>query len=83
MVAWLETFGRHRLDSFHSGVDSAALWNRIALLIEDAKSDRDGFLADLAAIVKHDRGGFATLARPVSCGRSTAAKRCASRARWC
>jgi hypothetical protein len=61
MLPWLETFGRHRLDSVNSRVDPAALWNRIALLMEDAKRDREGFLADLAALVEDDRGGFATL----------------------
>ncbi|WP_199516482.1 hypothetical protein [Nucisporomicrobium flavum] len=61
MLPWLETLGRHRLDTLNSRVDPAALWDRIAQLIEDAKQDRDGFLADLAALVENDRGGFATL----------------------
>ncbi|UQU64000.1 hypothetical protein COUCH_34325 [Couchioplanes caeruleus] len=61
MLPWLETLGRFRLDSFTSRVEPGALWDRIAQLMEDAERDRDGFLADLAALVEHDRGGFATL----------------------
>lgn len=61
MMSWLDNFGRMRLDNQQSRVDSADVWPRIAAFIEEAKSDRDGFLADLTAFVADDPGGFATL----------------------
>ncbi len=61
MVRWLETFGRFTLDAFHSGIDSDGMWNRFGPLHEYATSDRDGFLAELHAIVAADQGGFVTL----------------------
>ncbi|MEV6343788.1 hypothetical protein [Actinoplanes sp. NPDC051851] len=61
MLPWLESFGRHRLDGFTSRVDTEGVWERIAQFIEVVKTDRDGFLGDLAALVADDRGGFATL----------------------
>jgi len=61
MAAWLQTFGRYRLDQTTSRVGGAGLWERIGPLYEDAKTDPDGFLADLAVVVAGDRGGFATL----------------------
>jgi hypothetical protein len=61
MAAWLETFGRHRLDPVNSRVGDARLWERVGVLYEEAKIDRDGFLADLAQFVTDDRGGFRTL----------------------
>jgi hypothetical protein len=61
MVRWLETFGRHRLDSTHSRIDGEYIWSRLGPLVGDAQRDREGFLADLMALVVDDRGGFATL----------------------
>ncbi|MEV4343862.1 hypothetical protein AB0J83_05230 [Actinoplanes sp. NPDC049596] len=61
MVPWLENFGRRWLDTHNSRVDPADMWERVAIFIEQEKSDREGFLADLAALVADDRGGFATL----------------------
>lgn len=61
MTAWLETFGRHRLDSSSVRIDSDDLWRPIARLYEEIKADRDGVLTDLAAFVAGDRSGFVTL----------------------
>jgi|KBSSwiStaDraftv2_1062776.scaffolds.fasta_scaffold651322_2 hypothetical protein len=60
MVRWLEIFGRHSLDPQRSGIDGGDLWSRLAPLHEYCGSDREGFLAELAAVVAGDRGGFAT-----------------------
>ncbi|GAA3934113.1 hypothetical protein [Actinoplanes auranticolor] len=59
MPRWLETFGRYTFD-LHSGIDDGEMWSRIATFHEMARSDRDGFLTDLRAVVADDRGGFAT-----------------------
>ena len=59
MVGWLEEFGQHRLDTLHNRIDGDHIWSRLGPLIEDA--NRDGFLADLAALVANDRAGLATL----------------------
>ena len=61
MAAWLETVGRNRLDQTTSRVGGAGLWDRLGPLYQDARADRDGFLADLAALVAGDRRGFMTL----------------------
>jgi hypothetical protein len=61
MAAWLETFGRARLDPLFSRVDSAAWWERVPQLCEVAKDNQDGFLADLAPYIADDPGGFVTL----------------------
>ncbi|MEV6851131.1 hypothetical protein [Actinoplanes sp. NPDC051411] len=61
MTAWLETFGRHRLDSSSIRVDSDTLWRPLPVFLEDAKADPDGFLTDLAEFVAGDRSGFVTL----------------------
>jgi len=59
MLRWLETFGRYTLD-VHSGVDDGQMWTRIASYHEMARTDPDGFLTDLQAVVAGDRGGLAT-----------------------
>jgi hypothetical protein len=61
MVRWLDIFGRYRLDSLHSRIDGEFIWNRLGPLLEEARRDQDGFLADLGALVADDRGGFPTL----------------------
>jgi len=61
MAAWLELFGRHRLDSRSVRIDSDTLWGPLPGFLEDAKADPDGFLTDLAAFVAGDRTGFVTL----------------------
>ena len=60
MLRWLEIFGRHSLDPQHSGIDGSDLWSRLAPLHEYSSRDREGFLAELAAVVAGDQGGFAT-----------------------
>jgi hypothetical protein len=60
MPGWLELLGRSGLDVLTSGVDASGLATRIADLHPDARADRDGFLADLHALVAADTGGFAT-----------------------
>jgi hypothetical protein len=61
MAAWLETFGRYRLDPMTSRVDQTNLWDRLPWLLEDATADPDGFLTDLASFTAGDEGGFVTL----------------------
>jgi hypothetical protein len=61
MLQRLELLGRFGLDPFTSGIDSGEIWSDcVAQFYEDAVADRDGFLADLHALVATDRGGFAT-----------------------
>ena len=59
-LRWLETFGRYSFDMQHSGIDGGDMWNRLGPLHEYATSDREGFLAELRAVVAGDQGGFAT-----------------------
>ncbi|GAA1738496.1 hypothetical protein GCM10009681_06580 [Luedemannella helvata] len=56
----METLGRFSLDTQHSGVDVDHLWDRGGLLRAYSREDRDGFLAELRAVVADDRGGFVT-----------------------
>jgi hypothetical protein len=60
MARWLDTFGRYSFDPQNSGVDGSAIWNSFGPLHAYATSDRDGFLAELRALVADDTGGFAT-----------------------
>lgn len=60
MRQWLEIFGRYSFDSFHSRVDGGDMWNRMGPLLEYATADREGFLAELRAVVAGDEGGFVT-----------------------
>jgi hypothetical protein len=60
MRRWLERFGRYSFDVHHNGIDGSGMWDRVGALHELATSDREGFLAELTAIVADDRGGFAT-----------------------
>ncbi len=60
MLRWLEKFGRYSLDAQHSGIDGGDMWNRLGPLYEYATSDREGFLAEMQAVVATDQGGFAT-----------------------
>jgi hypothetical protein len=60
MSRWLETFGRYSLDAQHSRIDGSTIWDRFGPLHEYATGDRDGFLAELHAVVAGDQGGFTT-----------------------
>ncbi|MFG1917502.1 hypothetical protein [Micromonospora sp. NPDC048898] len=60
MFGWLEVFGRYEFDAHGSGIDGGPLWQRVAQLHGYATSDREGFLAELQALVATDQGGFAT-----------------------
>jgi hypothetical protein len=61
MLQFLDAYGRYRLDSQRSGIDLGELWMRLEPLIELARRDPDGFLADLEALVADDRSGFPKL----------------------
>jgi photosystem II stability/assembly factor-like uncharacterized protein len=61
MLEWLDTYGRHRLDRWTSGIDGGAIWGRLEPLLEELRRDPDGFLADLEELVAGARGSFVTL----------------------
>jgi hypothetical protein len=61
MMRRLDMLGRFEVDHRGAGVDAAAIGSEcIVPFFDDAQSDRDGFLADLRALVEGDTGGFAT-----------------------
>ncbi|WP_326552585.1 hypothetical protein [Micromonospora sp. NBC_01813] len=58
MLRWLDVVGRSWLDPQRGGIDD---WSRFGQLYDYATRDREGFLAELQALVAGARGGFATL----------------------
>jgi hypothetical protein len=60
MWPWLETFGRYSLDMFRSRIDSRDVGSHLPSLLDYARADREGFLAELTDFVAGDEGGFAT-----------------------
>lgn len=64
----LDLLGRFGLDPMGSGIDAAMIWERCTQpFVDDARDDRDGFLADLRALVAGDNGGFAALGASCLC----------------
>jgi hypothetical protein len=61
MTGRLELLGRFEFDSHGAGIDSGTVYPEcIAPFRAQATDDRDGFIADLRALVAGDTGGFVT-----------------------
>ena len=62
MLERLDLLGRFGLDPQSSGIDPTVIWERCqAPFLDDLRHDRDGFLADLRALVAGDSSGFPAL----------------------
>jgi hypothetical protein len=57
----LDEFGRYYFNMGTSGISLSRTWQNLMYpLLQDAQTNRDGFLTDLQTVIADDNGGFAT-----------------------